>query len=99
MSLERKVIEACGVLIIRYNHNCVLLHCILSINNNCTGASQLFKKNMDQLCLLCFQELIQNAEDAGATEVRFLYDETQYGTESLWSKDMAQYQGKYLFLF
>lgn len=43
------------------------------------------------------QELIQNAEDAGATEVRFLYDETQYGTETLWSKDMAQYQGKYNF--
>lgn len=40
------------------------------------------------------QELIQNAEDAGATEVKFLYDETQYGTETLWSKDMAQYQGK-----
>uniref|UniRef100_A0A8C3UPC2 Ubiquitin-like domain-containing protein n=1 Tax=Catharus ustulatus TaxID=91951 RepID=A0A8C3UPC2_CATUS len=39
------------------------------------------------------KELIQNAEDAGATEVRFLYDETQYGTETLWSKDMAQYQG------
>lgn len=43
------------------------------------------------------QELIQNAEDAGATEVRFLYDETQYGTETLWSKDMVQYQGKYNF--
>lgn len=43
------------------------------------------------------QELIQNAEDAGATEVRFLYDETQYGTETLWSKDMAQYQGTYNF--
>lgn len=48
--------------------------------------------------LICLpQELIQNAEDAGATEVRFLYDETQYGTETLWSKDMAQYQGKYKF--
>jgi len=39
------------------------------------------------------QELIQNAEDAGATEVKFLYDETEYGVESLWSPDMAQYQG------
>lgn len=44
------------------------------------------------------QELIQNAEDAGATEVKFLYDETQYGTETLWSKDMAQYQGKSQYL-
>ncbi|XP_039392976.1 sacsin isoform X5 [Mauremys reevesii] len=45
------------------------------------------------------KELIQNAEDAGATEVRFLYDETQYGTESLWSKDMAQYQGPALYVY
>ncbi|KAK9402410.1 sacsin, partial [Crotalus adamanteus] len=45
------------------------------------------------------KELIQNAEDAEATEVRFLYDETQYGTESLWSKDMAQYQGPALYVY
>ncbi|KYO44864.1 hypothetical protein Y1Q_0022949 [Alligator mississippiensis] len=45
------------------------------------------------------KELIQNAEDAGATEVRFLYDETQYGTESLWSKDMAPYQGPALYAY
>lgn len=43
-------------------------------------------------CVL--QELIQNAEDAGATEVRFMYDETEYGVESLWSPDMAQHQGE-----
>nr|KAF6428417.1 sacsin molecular chaperone [Rousettus aegyptiacus] len=45
------------------------------------------------------KELIQNAEDAGATEVKFLYDETQYGTETLWSKDMAQYQGAALYVY
>lgn len=39
------------------------------------------------------KELIQNAEDAGAKEVKFLYDETEYGVESLWSPDMAQHQG------
>jgi sacsin len=27
------------------------------------------------------KELIQNAEDAGATEVKFLYDKRQYGTD------------------
>lgn len=43
-----------------------------------------------------FKELIQNAEDAGATEVKFLYDETEYGLESLWSPDMAQHQGQQL---
>ncbi|XP_011533341.1 sacsin isoform X4 [Homo sapiens] len=45
------------------------------------------------------KELIQNAEDAGATEVKFLYDETQYGTETLWSKDMAPYQGPALYVY
>uniref|UniRef100_A0A8C5P842 Sacsin molecular chaperone n=1 Tax=Leptobrachium leishanense TaxID=445787 RepID=A0A8C5P842_9ANUR len=45
------------------------------------------------------KELIQNAEDAGASEVRFMYDETQHGTESLWSKDMAPYQGPALYVY
>ncbi|XP_053564484.1 sacsin isoform X2 [Bombina bombina] len=45
------------------------------------------------------KELIQNAEDAGATEVKFLYDETQHGTDSLWSKEMAQYQGPALYVY
>ncbi|KAJ8400343.1 hypothetical protein AAFF_G00397260 [Aldrovandia affinis] len=45
------------------------------------------------------KELIQNAEDAGATEVKFMYDETEYGRESLWSNDMAQYQGTALYVY
>ncbi|XP_073439129.1 sacsin [Dendrobates tinctorius] len=45
------------------------------------------------------KELIQNAEDAGASEVKFLFDETHYGTESLWSKEMAQYQGPALYVY
>uniref|UniRef100_A0A671MM46 Sacsin-like n=1 Tax=Sinocyclocheilus anshuiensis TaxID=1608454 RepID=A0A671MM46_9TELE len=45
------------------------------------------------------KELIQNAEDAGATEVKFMYDETEYGVESLWSNDMAQYQGTALYVY
>lgn len=40
------------------------------------------------------KELIQNAEDAGASEVKFMYDETEYGVESLWSPDMVQHQGE-----
>lgn len=40
------------------------------------------------------KELIQNAEDAGASEVKFMYDETEYGVESLWSPDMAEHQGE-----
>ncbi|XP_035477575.1 sacsin isoform X1 [Scophthalmus maximus] len=45
------------------------------------------------------KELIQNAEDAGATEVKFLYDETEYGVESLWSPDMAQHQASALYVY
>ncbi|KAB5550488.1 hypothetical protein PHYPO_G00054330 [Pangasianodon hypophthalmus] len=45
------------------------------------------------------KELIQNAEDAGATEVKFMYDENEYGVESLWSPDMAQYQGTALYVY
>lgn len=40
------------------------------------------------------KELIQNAEDAGATEMKFMYDETEHGVESLWSPDMEQHQGE-----
>ncbi|KAG7223047.1 hypothetical protein INR49_015936 [Caranx melampygus] len=45
------------------------------------------------------KELIQNAEDAGATEVKFMYDETEYGVESLWSPDMAQHQATALYVY
>ncbi|KAG5836816.1 hypothetical protein ANANG_G00232640 [Anguilla anguilla] len=45
------------------------------------------------------KELIQNAEDAGATEVKFMYDETEYGQESLWSNNMGQYQGAALYVY
>ncbi|CAI9579965.1 unnamed protein product, partial [Staurois parvus] len=45
------------------------------------------------------KELIQNAEDAGASEVKFLFDETHHGTGSLFSKEMAQYQGPALYVY
>lgn len=41
----------------------------------------------------CFQELIQNADDAKATEVIFIHDERSYGTESLWTTELKEYQG------
>ncbi|XP_035668355.1 sacsin-like [Branchiostoma floridae] len=39
------------------------------------------------------KELIQNAEDAEASEVRFLYDRTQYGTGTLYSSKLEPCQG------
>ncbi|KAK1566595.1 hypothetical protein Q3G72_001766 [Acer saccharum] len=44
-------------------------------------------------------ELVQNAEDAGASQVVFLLDRTQYGTSSVLSPEMADWQGPALYCF
>ncbi|KAL5721483.1 hypothetical protein ACHQM5_005125 [Ranunculus cassubicifolius] len=44
-------------------------------------------------------ELVQNAEDAGASEVIFLLDKTQYGTSSVLSPEMVDWQGPALYCF
>lgn len=46
-----------------------------------------------------FSELIQNADDAGATMVRILLDENSYGTESLLAPAMAPLQGPALLFY
>ena len=46
-----------------------------------------------------FQEIIQNADDAGASEVRFLFDATSYGTSSLVSPGLACFQGPALYCY
>lgn len=44
-------------------------------------------------------ELVQNAEDAKASEVVFLLDKTKYGTSSILSPEMAEWQGPALYCF
>lgn len=44
-------------------------------------------------------EMVQNAEDAGASEVIFLLDKSQYGTSSILSPEMADWQGPALYCF
>jgi sacsin len=44
-------------------------------------------------------ELVQNAEDACSSEVVFLLDKTQYGTSSILSPEMAEWQGPALYCF
>jgi sacsin len=44
-------------------------------------------------------EMVQNAEDAGASEVVFLLDKSQYGTSSVLSPEMADWQGPALYCF
>lgn len=45
------------------------------------------------------KELIQNAEDAGATEVKFLYDKHSYGTKELLRRSLARFQGPALYAY
>ncbi|KAL1268265.1 hypothetical protein QQF64_033628, partial [Cirrhinus molitorella] len=45
------------------------------------------------------KELIQNADDAGASTVVFIYDERHYETHSLWSTELGKYQGPALYAF
>ena len=42
--------------------------------------------------ILFFKELIQNAEDAGASQVKFLYDKNSYETDKLRNKNLATFQ-------
>ena len=46
-----------------------------------------------------FKELIQNADDAGATEVKFLYDGQSFNKDYLQSKHLEKYQGPALYAF
>eukprot|EP00062_Callorhinchus_milii_P025859 gi/632987308/ref/XP_007910720.1/ PREDICTED: sacsin-like [Callorhinchus milii] len=45
------------------------------------------------------KELIQNADDAEAKEVVFLFDERSYGTSSLFLKDLKSFQGPALLVY
>ncbi|XP_064809741.1 sacsin-like [Oncorhynchus masou masou] len=45
------------------------------------------------------KELIQNADDAGASEVVFLHDERCYGRQSLKTEGLGKYQGPALYAF
>ncbi|XP_061082376.1 sacsin-like [Conger conger] len=45
------------------------------------------------------KELIQNADDAGATEVVFIHDDRAYGTQTLWTEDLEKYQGPALYAY
>lgn len=42
--------------------------------------------------VLFFKELIQNAEDADATQVKFLHDKHSYGTDELYNDELAKFQ-------
>lgn len=45
------------------------------------------------------KELIQNAEDANASQVKFLHDKHSHDTEHLFDEDLAQFQGPALYAY
>ncbi|XP_026074198.1 sacsin-like [Carassius auratus] len=45
------------------------------------------------------KELIQNADDAGASTVVFIHDERHYENHSLWTEELGKYQGPALYAF
>ena len=45
------------------------------------------------------QEIIQNADDAGARTVKFFLDHRQHGTESVVERDLAKHQGPALLAY
>ncbi|XP_077436434.1 sacsin [Vanacampus margaritifer] len=45
------------------------------------------------------KELIQNADDAQATNVTFIHDERSYGTKSLWTDALGRFQGPALYSY
>ena len=53
----------------------------------------LNEKILQRICFFAFtQELIQNAEDAGAKEIKLLFDDTEYGTASLINDELKEFQ-------
>ncbi|XP_077392904.1 sacsin [Festucalex cinctus] len=45
------------------------------------------------------KELIQNADDAQATNVTFIHDERSYGTKNLWTDTLGRFQGPALYSY
>ena len=65
-----------------------------SLTRRIKGIIEDYKDNID-----VFKELIQNADDAGATEVKFLIDWRQHPTENLFTDEMKPWQGPALYAY
>ena len=57
--------------------------------------------NIVLMVCIVSQELIQNADDAGATEVKFLFDsrDNAFGTSSLVNIGLSKFQGPALYVY
>ena len=77
----------------------------LGIDYECTGPHESITHRIKELVedygdsIDVFKELIQNADDAGATEVKFLIDWRTHNAEKLFTKGMAEWQGPALYAY
>ena len=77
----------------------------LGIDYECTGPHESITHRIKELVedygdsIDVFKELIQNADDAGATEVKFLIDWRAHNTRKLLTKGMAKWQGPALYAY
>ena len=77
----------------------------LGIYYECTGPYESITQRIKGLVedygdsIDVFKELIQNADDAGATEMKFLIDWRTHSTEKLFTKGMAKWQGPALYAY
>ena len=65
-----------------------------SLTRRLRGIVEDYKDNID-----VFKELIQNADDARATKVKFLLDWRQHPRENLFTDELAQWQGPALYAY
>ena len=77
----------------------------LGIDYECTGPHESITHRIKELVedygdsIDVFKELIQNADDAGATEVKFLIDWRTHNKRKLLTRDMAKWQGPALYAY
>ena len=77
----------------------------LGIDYECTGPYESITQRIKGLVedygdsIDVFKELIQNADDAGATVVKFLIDWRTHSKEKLLTKDMVNWQGPALYAY
>ena len=65
-----------------------------SLTRRLRGIVEDYKDNID-----VFKELIQNADDAGATKVKFLLDWRQHPKENLFTDELGHWQGPALYAY
>ena len=78
--------------------NLTLQYSLTGPHQSITGRIKEALEDYDQ-DIDVFKEMIQNAEDAGATEIKFVIDWRNHPTENLLTREMEAWQGPALFVY